>query len=67
MRKIFLNGVEKPLNDTATLMEVVLEAGIPLEKVAIAVNDEIVPKSSINSFRLDDGSRVEVITFVGGG
>ena len=40
---------------------------LPHKKVAVERNREIVPKSTFGSATLNDGDRLEIIHFIGGG
>ncbi len=52
-----------PLNVRALLDRLELTE----RRVAVAVNDEVVPRSRFESVEIRDGDRVEVIQAVGGG
>ena len=43
------------------------ENNYPLERIAVEINEEIVPKSQYDTVVLNDGDTVEVVSFVGGG
>jgi len=65
---LLVNG--KPFESgggTATVAELLAELRLAGERVAVAVNDEIVPRTRHGERRLADGDRVEVIHAVAGG
>lgn len=68
MRRIVLNG-EKAEVRAQTVAELLREIGIPADRpgVAVAVNEEVVPRSRWEERRLNDGDCVEVIRPVQGG
>lgn len=61
-----INGKE---NNAAgkTILEVVEESGYQLTQIAVELNENIVPKAQYSSTRLQDGDKVEIVAFVGGG
>jgi sulfur carrier protein len=66
MVKILLNGEEKEIS-TSNLAGLLDEIGLDPRKVAIERNLEIVPKSAYVATDLNDGDRLEIVHFVGGG
>jgi thiamine biosynthesis protein ThiS len=64
---ITLNGNQHLHQGSGTLVELLKELGTRPEQVAILVNDRIVPKGEREAFRLHEGDRVEILTFMGGG
>ncbi len=65
--KIKLNGKIKTLDDKTNLSNLVTILKIPLKKVAIELNREIIDKKKINKIRLKKGDKIEVVHFIGGG
>jgi thiamine biosynthesis protein ThiS len=64
--KVILNG-EEIETSCINVLELLLEKGIQANKVAVEVNGEIVPKSQLGEFAITENSKIEIITFVGGG
>ncbi len=64
--KVILNGVEVETN-CVNILELLQENGIHESKVAVEVNEAIVPKSQLGLFTITENSKIEIITFVGGG
>ena len=50
-----------------TITEYLVRENFDARKVAVEVNEEIVPKSKFDEVILRDGDVVEVISFMGGG
>jgi thiamine biosynthesis protein ThiS len=50
-----------------TILAYLQQAGYTPERVVVEKNLEIIPRESLNSTLLEDGDRVEVLRFVGGG
>lgn len=64
--KIFLNGKELETN-ARTIEELLHEQQVPINKIAVEANFEVVPKSSYSEFKICENAKIEIITFVGGG
>ncbi|MEO0884209.1 MAG: sulfur carrier protein ThiS [Pseudomonadota bacterium] len=65
--QIHINGEARTLADGMTLDALVQTLGPDTRGIAIERNLEIVPKSEHASTVLQDGDRLEVVQFVGGG
>ncbi len=65
--KILVNGEERELEKPVTLLEFLLQLGIPKERVAIEVNKEVVRRKDWEITMINDGDRIEIVHFVGGG
>jgi sulfur carrier protein len=64
---ITVNGEPREVAAGTTLAAVVSALTVAPTGVAVAVNDEVVPRGSWPAVRLGDGDRVEVLTAVQGG
>ena len=65
--KIFLNGEEKVLLRQMSLAELIAELELDQKKIAIEKDLEIVNQSQFSEIMLDEGSRIEIVHFIGGG
>ena len=65
--KIKLNGKSKTINENATLLNIIKNFKVPLKKVAIELNQEIVDKKKIKYINLKQNDKVEIVHFIGGG
>ena len=65
--KIKLNGKLKTINNKSTLFNIVQKNKIPLAKVAIELNEEIVDKKKIKNINLKNNDKIEIVHFIGGG
>ena len=65
--KIKINGKIKSINQDSNLSVVLKNLKIPLNKVAIELNEEIVDKKKINKIKLKKNDRIEIVHFIGGG
>lgn len=64
---VTVNGEEKQLKDGMTVGALIDSFGFVPQKVAFERNLEIVRKSDYNALILQDGDKVEIVHFIGGG
>ncbi|NUP32928.1 MAG: sulfur carrier protein ThiS [Streptomycetaceae bacterium] len=64
---ISVNGEPRPLAAGTTVAALIATMTSATKGVAVAVNEDVVPRSRWASTLLDDGDRVEVLTAVQGG
>jgi sulfur carrier protein len=62
-----VNGQEQALTAPVTVAALLDELGMAGKRVAVEVNQEIVPRSRHLQFQLNDSDRVEVVFAIGGG
>ncbi len=65
--KIKINGKIKSINQDSTLYVVLKNLKIPLNKVAVELNEEIIDKKKINKIKLNKDDKIEIVHFIGGG
>ena len=65
--KIKLNGKIKTINKNSKLSNIIKNFKIPLKKVAIELNQEIVDKKKMNKIILKKNDQIEIVHFIGGG
>ncbi|WP_440933540.1 sulfur carrier protein ThiS [Candidatus Pelagibacter sp.] len=65
--KIKINGKIKSINQDSALSVVLKNLKIPLNKVAIELNEEIIDKKKINKIKLNKNDKIEIVHFIGGG
>jgi len=64
---IFVNSKQQEIAADSSLEKLVELLGMQEKKVAIEVNTELVTRGQWREFKLTEGDRVEIVTFVGGG
>jgi len=62
-----INGENRILSPAATLSALLEQLGMKSDRVAIELNREIVPRDRWSETALQDGDRLEIVHFVGGG
>ena len=65
--KIKINGKFSTINENLSLSIFLKELKIPLKKVAIELNQEIIDKNKINKIKLKNNDKIEIVHFIGGG
>ncbi len=65
--QIRVNGEPMDLSEGATIQDLVQQMTLQGKRLAVEVNEDIVPRSQHPEFRLSDGDRVEVVHAIGGG
>jgi sulfur carrier protein len=65
--RVLVNGAVRELPDGSTVSALVAALGAGDRGVAVAIGDEVVPRSAWETTALDEGWRVEVLTAVQGG
>ena len=65
--KIKLNGKFKTILNEYKLSDLLKNMNIPLKKVAIELNEEIIDKKNINQIKLKKDDKLEIVHFIGGG
>ena len=65
--KIKLNGKEKLVDNNTKIQKLVNDLKIPIKKVAIELNREILDKKKLNKIKLKKNDKIEIVHFIGGG
>ena len=65
--KIKINGKINKIDDKTKLSDLVKNLKVPLKKVAIELNREIVDKKNLNKINLKGNDKIEIVHFIGGG
>ena len=65
--KIKLNGKNKSIDDDFSLNKLICDLNIPIQKVAIELNKEIIDKKKIKKIKLKHNDVIEIVHFIGGG
>ncbi len=65
--KIKLNGKEKQIPKDFKINKLINDLKIPIKKVAIELNQEILDKKKLNKIKLKKNDKIEIVHFIGGG
>ena len=65
--KIKVNGKDKTVLNNSRLSDLLHNLNIPIKKVAIELNQEIIDKKSTNNIKLKKNDKIEIVHFIGGG
>ena len=65
--KIKINGKINKIDDKTKLSDLVKNLKVPLKKVAIELNREIVDKKNLNKINLKVNDKIEIVHFIGVG
>ena len=65
--KIKLNGKKKQIPKDFKIDKLISDLKIPIKKVAIELNQEILDKKKLNKIKLKKNDKIEIVHFIGGG
>tara|TARA_B100001057_G_scaffold473415_1_gene537860 strand:+ start:442 stop:654 length:213 start_codon:yes stop_codon:yes gene_type:complete len=65
--KIKINGKMNIIDDKTKLSVLIKNLKVPLRKVAIELNQEILDKKRLNKTYLKTNDKIEIVHFIGGG
>ena len=64
---LLVNGETLELPDNANIADLIKHLGCQDQRIALEVNEAIIPKSKHQEFLLSSSDKVEIINAVGGG
>ena len=65
--KIKVNGKVKTVLNNSKLSDLLKNLNIPIKKVAIELNQEIIDKKKTTNIKLKKNDKIEIVHFIGGG
>ena len=65
--KIRINGKIKKINENYKIQNLLSDLKVPLKKVAIELNYEILDKKKLSRIKLQKDDKIEIVHFIGGG
>ncbi len=65
--RIIINGDAETVDDGAAISDLLDKFGLTPQRVAVEVNEALVPRAGFPDTCLHEGDRVEIVTLVGGG
>ena len=67
LTSLTVNGEPCEIPDPPTIAALLARLGLNADRVAVEVNEDVVPRATWETHELASGDRVEVVHFVGGG
>lgn len=64
---LVVNGKELEIDNNTNANDLINQLGYQDQRIALEVNEAIIPKSKHLEFTLNDGDKIEIIKAVGGG
>jgi sulfur carrier protein len=64
---IYVNGEACQLENEIELKDLLAELSLPLDRIAVELNQAVVPRKEWPQTIIKDADRLEVVHFVGGG
>ena len=64
---IFVNGEPREIPDGVTMTGLIRMLDLTDQRIAVEVNQELVPRSTFEQYRVQDQDRVEIVHAIGGG
>ena len=65
--KITVNGKISRIKDDLQLSSYIKKLKIPIKKVAVELNEEIIDKNKLSKIKLKNNDTIEIVHFIGGG
>ena len=65
--KIKLNGKSKIIKRDYKIKDLISDLKIPIKKVAIELNQEILDKKKLSKIKIKNNDKIEIVHFIGGG
>ena len=65
--KIRLNGKTKTINENIKILKLINDLKLPIKKVAIELNQEILDKKKLSKIKIKNNDKIEIVHFIGGG
>ncbi len=65
--QVTINGKIETLTDGITVAGLLAQLDLEPIRVAVEVNEDLVPRKTFADTPVHDGDRIEIVTFVGGG
>ena len=67
MITIVLNGSDKRVDNNISVSQLLEELGLTEKRLAVEINQQIIPRSNFTDHILNDKDNVEIVQAIGGG
>jgi len=64
---LLVNGENLEIDNHSNATDLIMQLGYQDQRIALEVNETIIPKSKHLGFALNEGDKIEIIKAVGGG
>jgi thiamine biosynthesis protein ThiS len=65
--RVYVNGEARELSERISLAELITQLDLPAARIAVELNLAVVRRNDWGTTALQDGDRIEIVHFVGGG
>ena len=65
--QIYINGKKKNIKSNCNLIDILKEYSLINKLVAVEINQEVIPKSSYKSIKINKNDKIEILELIGGG
>ena len=65
--KIKINGKNRLIKRKTTLKTLLTSFKLPMNKIAIEINEQIMDKKKFSKIELKNNDKIEIVHFIGGG
>ncbi|MCE8043506.1 sulfur carrier protein ThiS [Halomonas daqingensis] len=65
--QVWINGETRVLSPEMTIRQLLVASRLEGRRVAVELNEQIVPRSQHDTFQIRDGDRIEIVHAIGGG
>ena len=65
--EIKINGKVIKVKEDTKMLSLINDLKIPIKKVAIELNREIIDKKKLKNIKIQNGDKIEIVHFIGGG
>ena len=67
MIRITVNGEEREIQEGLSAAELIAELDLTGRRLAVEVNEALLPRSRFAEYRIRSGDRIEIVQAIGGG
>ena len=64
---VYVNAESRELSGTPSLAELITQLDLPAARIAVELNRSVVRRNDWSATTVQDGDRLEIVHFVGGG
>ena len=65
--QIYINGKKKNINSNCNLINILEKYSLKNKLIAVEINQEVIPKSSYKTKKVNINDRIEILELIGGG